>query len=819
MTLEESIMYALEGNAILFLGAGFDAGVINHRDEEFPLGDQLCERLIKDGNIDVSEDGENDKKDLKYISERYLETNTRKDLLLFLKDEFICKSFTDSQKIIAEIDWKRIYTTNYDDTMEFASKEIGKRRETVDPKQSYSDVVLKKEAIIHLNGFVGNVNERDLDETFKLLGTSYRKRSIPNSDLAISLSNDIKNSKCLIFIGYSMDYDIELQQIFVESGVNKTKCIFISYNPSKRQRKNMENFGDVEAIGIEQFAKKLSEQALTYMPEKREYRLKCLEKIEPEKMEPSKSISDESVGNLFLKGEVKLENMLSVYSSSYAIKRTLCDEIAENISKDYQAIIIHSDMGNGKSILIRELELHLASRGKVYFLRDINSFIQDDMEYLSEERGIKYIFIENYNRIIDSEFVRVFANGVQDGIKFVFTVRTYLNENLYQRFISKFKMEEDKIAIYDINVLDENERNDMLALLNKYSLWGERATLNSAGKKKYINRQCNGEIKNVMLDLLNSPKMKGKVEELLEILFENQDTKEIILMSFICEVIACDLTLEDIILLLNKQARTARILKSEQIHEFIDFKNNRIKLKSSVMAGYVLQHMNYNEEVEEILKRILSVLDKNHYIRQYEHMLRMLISYSNLRMLFNRGEKGYTERITKIYELAKNLQYHKENPFFWLQYAIAKMEEQRYDMAAIFLDNAEAFRKKKYDVDSWQIDTNRGRLLLEKTVYEKNEREAFDNFDSAYHYLHDNRTPDMHYPLRQVSLFEKYYRTFYEGFSLEEKNIFLTHCIEIQKTLDQYLFSKNQRQRNNRELKRIKKMLEKMREEMVAQSD
>lgn len=37
-------------------------------------------------------------------------------------------------------------------------------------------------------------------------------------------------------------------------------------------------------------------------------------------------------------------------------------------------------------------------------------------------------------------------------------------------------------------------------------------------------------------------------------------------------------------------------------------------------------------------------------------------------------------------------------------------------------------------------------------MYDNNAKYAYENFDMAYHYLHDNNTTDIQYPLRQVSL-------------------------------------------------------------------
>ena len=152
MRLEESIMHAIDGNAVLFLGAGFNSGAINFNDERFPLGNELCQRIIEDGNIDVSEDSEKDKEDLqnsfREILQATLENNTKTDLINFLKKQFTCKKLSDAQKIISSINWKRIYTTNYDDTIEYASKIGEVQRDSIDPKKNYADV------LHYFNGFI-----------------------------------------------------------------------------------------------------------------------------------------------------------------------------------------------------------------------------------------------------------------------------------------------------------------------------------------------------------------------------------------------------------------------------------------------------------------------------------------------------------------------------------------------------------------------------------------------------------------------------------------------------------------------------------------
>ncbi len=55
------------------------------------------------------------------------------------------------KKIISSINWKRIYTTNYDDTIEYASKIGEVQRDSIDPKKNYADVLRKKKVQLFIS--------------------------------------------------------------------------------------------------------------------------------------------------------------------------------------------------------------------------------------------------------------------------------------------------------------------------------------------------------------------------------------------------------------------------------------------------------------------------------------------------------------------------------------------------------------------------------------------------------------------------------------------------------------------------------------------
>jgi len=787
MNVEEAILHALDGNAILFLGSGYSKGAINYDGMSFPLGADTCQRLIEYGSIDVSDDNPSDQKDLAYISERFLETNDVVDLLKFLNSQFKCKKIEEYHKEIARVIWKRIYTTNYDNAFEKASEEVDLFRETIAPENRSSEVLKYRNAIIHMNGYIGNVKKENLDTTFKLLGKSYTSRTIPDSEWAISLHNDLKTSKAIVFIGYSLDYDLELQQIFASAEEIKNKCLFVTYKPSRRQRSNMQKYGEVFDEGTFAFAKKINEIRSRYSGVEREYSLSCLKEISSSMVNPSLSISDKDILDLFFDGDINMNHIFSSEANRYVIKREVVDDIVNSFNEGFCSVIIHSDLGNGKSVIVREVEEKLCQIGHVYYLKEISQYLKDDLDYLSEIRGIKYIVIENYNRIIDSKYSKILSLYQRSDFRYLFTVRTYLHENLYQRLLKVFNVTSNRTIIYDVNSLTKNDQKALYQLLETYKLWGARSTSGSEIKKKYIRSTCKGEIKNVLLDLLKSKELERKINGVLNSLFFDSGIKEITLFALMCNVIASELSLSDIVVILNKQARMATYLESSA-REFLDFKRDKIILKSPVVARHILQNLNYNAEIEELIKRILPVLDQ--HSDSYENLLRMIISISNLRIVFNMKERKIHDRFIRIYERAKLLKYHKENPFFWLQYSMACMDAGEFKRAKIYLDNAEAYSKAR-SFDSWQIEIQKARYLLLSTINSVDVDNAFENFYTAHKLLIGSTTTSKYYPLRQLTAYENYFQLFYPYFKEHEKAAFLFCCNEAIGTIDKLIKNKD----------------------------
>ena len=119
MNIEEAIRHAIDGNAILFLGAGFSCGGKNRNGETLPSASELSKRLCKEMGIPESSD-------LAIVSDMFIDHSVYgkgvKELISFLKKQCLALRISEAQETIINLPWRRIYTTNYDNIPEICSR-------------------------------------------------------------------------------------------------------------------------------------------------------------------------------------------------------------------------------------------------------------------------------------------------------------------------------------------------------------------------------------------------------------------------------------------------------------------------------------------------------------------------------------------------------------------------------------------------------------------------------------------------------------------------------------------------------------------------
>lgn len=238
MDYEQALAYAKSGKAILFLGSGFSYGLESILGEKIPTASGLAKRLCEESGSTLTEN-------LKKASTRYLEKKSTEDLVNLLQNLFTVRNSSKAHEEIANIDWLRVYTTNYDNVFE-VSAEINKKRFYPVDMEKQPRGNIQKQTVIHINGYINSLTENKLKDTFKLTDRSYLTVSFRNSNWSEVFKRDVQTASAIFFIGYSL-YDIEIQEILFIDEANKKKTFFIDRQDLTKE--------EIEDLDISSFGK------------------------------------------------------------------------------------------------------------------------------------------------------------------------------------------------------------------------------------------------------------------------------------------------------------------------------------------------------------------------------------------------------------------------------------------------------------------------------------------------------------------------------------------------------------------------------------
>ena len=352
--------------------------------------------------------------------------------------------------------------------------------------------------------------------------------------------------------------------------------------------------------------------------------------------------------------------------------------------------------------------------------------------------------------------------------------------------------------MYELNFLTQPEIQSFINYLNQYNLWGSQAAMKTNKKQNFLSKKCKSEIRNILLEIYKSPNVIDKFNEIIGIICKTEECKKILLMAFICHVIAIDITYDDIETILCFRTNILYFDKYKEIKDLVLLDRNTIKFKSSSVAYHIIANNRFNNDILDISCEMVNFLSKHAYIQKNISILKLIISFSNLRMIFNREDKEINKMYIRFYENARKTQYYSKNQFFWIQYALAVMEIHDYNAAEIYLETASAFSKERYSEESYQVESLRARLLLEKTIYNNDKENAYKNFAEAHKLICSNKTPERHYPYRQVGQYIVFYEKFYKIFDNNQKVSFSFMCRQIKDKMKEYINSSNRYERNDR---------------------
>lgn len=765
MKLNQAIEYALNGEALLFLGAGFSTEAYNINDQRMGDAKQFSKSLCKEMNWP-----END--DLSRVSNLYIKNNSVIQLVDLLKKEFSTKDLKEFYKIVTDVNWNRVYTTNYDDVFEFASRKSNKSYSTVTIDKEPSKYN-KRNIVVHINGFVGTLTPDKLSNEFKLTSSSYNTSEFSKTKWATLFRNDLNNAKAIIFIGTSLNYDLELKQIINSNPSLRSKIFFIEKKVTKSidifEQDAKEDFGTVEYIGLEEFTNRIIEVKKTYKPENNKRIVESFVHLNESTYKLMKpKVND--IWDLLIHGFIDDDIVRSNFSDElYLIEREETKEILSHISDNrLYVVVVHSELGNGKSCFTKVLAERAIQLGNVFVLNKSQG-LKSDIEYIDSIPGKKIVIIENYHD--QWHLINILGDYLNDDYKLILTARSHIHETRLSELTTK--LNRDDIQEVNLNLLKSEDIDKFIPLLNKIEKWDEFHGSNNEVKKRLLIKKYESRISNILVGMLNSKGIQSQIDSTFKKIIEIESFKELLIGICINSVIDLRLSSYDLVEILEMREFSTTVKLNSEVRTLVNWDENQINIKSPIIAQYLLRNRISKTDIISTIKKM--VYYSNHYDvdGKYSNLSKRLISVSNIWLLLNHADENVRNMVIELFDSLKDFSSYKDKPFFWLQYGIACLDNKIFDRAEVYFGLAyQKTEKLRYNFDTFQIDAHYARFLLENAVNSK----VYDNyitFNKAHSLLMKSLNSEMQtnrYVLKQTKLYRIYWDTFTSEMNSSDKN-------------------------------------------------
>jgi hypothetical protein len=483
MDIERALEHALDGHAVLFVGSGFSREARNLRHERLKTAPELAHHFAKRAAIDLDSS-------LEDAAEGFLEKQGYETLVSELQQEFTAAQVSSAQLRIARIPWSRIYTTNYDNVLETAYQQQSRQLTAVTLSDNVRDVPKNETLCVHFNGYVGRLTVSAVRSEIKLTETSYLTASVAASPWAIQFRQDLETARTVFFVGYSLS-DLDIKRVLFESETLKAKCFFaLGKKANIATRRHASRFGDVLDMGLGEFGTEAERKSSTYVPAEDIGLVgHCFERLA--RPAPGK-FTDRYVFDLLLYGQIKPEFVWEALHNGppYYRHRHTCDLVLTYLERGGKVAVVHSELGNGKSLVLEGLKYLLLDRHEdVYSLGARSNGIIAEMDQVFRSSPRPFIFIEDYPDSL--ELIRYFNSNAPSRAALILSARNSVHDVMVDA-LSEI-LPKESIAEFSADRLTNEDITWLVEYFDEYGLWGEHAARSRKQKHDILRLSCRSE--------------------------------------------------------------------------------------------------------------------------------------------------------------------------------------------------------------------------------------------------------------------------------------------------------------------------------------
>jgi hypothetical protein len=675
--------------SVLFLGSGFTRDATNIRGQNVPTGDEL--RILLAEMLEISPSAY----ELRVLAEEVASQKGR-DLRQLLYEIFTIKALTPDQSEILQNSWLRIYTTNYDDAIEFAHQNSfhGFNSYNYDDEKPRR---LRPNSIIHLHGSVRQLRQDNALEQLVLTERSYVRQHFEKSPWYDDFDRDLRFCDACFFVGYSLS-DHHIASLLLENRAVTAKTYFVCRHDVDAVFNNrVSPYGEILRIGVDGFATLCRTLPRRKLPSDL-HSLKSFDYVDPHKdkktLAPPTAVE---VLNLLAFGTFNYSRSLSSRSGEkYAIPRQANLNEGVSLIQGNRCLLVHSRLGNGKSIFLYLISTALSELGyKCLAFRGDNQRLQQELAFVRDVAKV-VILLDPYTLAQNS--IAHLAQACPDA-KFIVTVRTGVHDVRLHEIEAELPR---PFARLNLNRLGAQDIDDFTQLCRI-------AGLGSSDLMKIAN--SNRELRDLLLVLFRNRFVQKRIQEAFTPVFAQSTTKRVLSALFLIHWMG-ELAEGAFIRAVTEVDAYAEVSRVKEVAgEIVRLDEDELQIRSAVFAEYVVQHFVEGAELARIVYDIVTAAAQRREQPRYRVLMSGLMQFSNLRRLL-RDDLQKLDHVEALYE---KLRYHalvNAEPLFWLQYAILMIERENLVAAEEFVATAYSRAAAIPSFRTYQIDTVACRLVL-----------------------------------------------------------------------------------------------------------
>lgn len=380
--------------------------------------------------------------------------------------------------------------------------------------------------------------------------------------------------------------------------------------------------------------------------------------------------------------------------------------------------------------MLNSIACKLASRGLLVFrATSLVELLLREIPRFRQFAGPLILIVDNFFRNADV-IKAAQALGRQD-LFIITSARTYQFEFQQSEVANVFGGEFLRMSVDE---LSSREVRDLVEFLQLYGLWGKRHSWPVEKKIQYVSEDCSRELRVVILDILDAPNIKSKIEAMISIpgsARAQQNLQSILVISQLLNLASIDGRLLFIGELLQMDCVKEISSYEREIRDFSFVRNGNIIISSSILSEYILRNLIDTGFVIDTMCSTMRRLDVIHdNDLSYQDVFKTFTRFSFLESAIS--ETRRRQHLISYFEQIKDLRHCRDNSLFWLQYAMCRLSLEQYWEAQKSFDVAYSISNRLGYKENRHLDNQYARFLLESRTKTDNYTDYMAAFNKAH---------------------------------------------------------------------------------------